>query len=162
MKNGMRILGSAGGIWDILRGSRMGWRGLGSPQEEIWGGIGVTPIYMGWGVWGHPKKDGMKILGSPEGFWGILRGRRMGWRDLGSPQRGEGWDEDFGVTWRFWGILRGRRMGWGGLGSPQEEIWDGIGVILRNMGWRGFGVTPKRRRMGWGLLGSPWGIWGTS
>ena len=63
--------------------------GLGSPQE-IWGG----------GVWGHPMKNGMRILGSPGGIWGasyggaeqggeiwglgdILRETIMGWRDLG-------------------------------------------------------------------------------
>ena len=48
-------------------------------------------------------------------------------------------------------------MGWRGLGSPQEEIWDGIGVTLRNMGWRGLG-SPQRGE-GWDEdFGVNWGL----
>ena len=48
-----------------------------------------------------------------------------------------------------------RNMGWRGLGSSQEEIWGGIGVTLRNMGWRVFGVTQE----GDEDFGVTWGVW---
>ena len=69
----------------------MGWRDLGSPQEEIWGGIGVILRNMGW-----------RGLGSPEGFGDILRGSRTGWRAVGSSQE-EIWDEEFGVILKWVG-----------------------------------------------------------
>ena len=105
-----------GGIGVTLR--NMGWRGLGSPQRgEGWDGgfwghlgfwghpkgeqnrvesFGVTPRRnMGWN-WGHPKKYGVEILGSPQegwdgGFWGHLGS----WGHLTGCHNGM---ERFGVT----------------------------------------------------------------
>ena len=62
----MGAFGVTWGVWGHLKGGHNG-------MERF----GVTPRRnMGWD-WGHPKKYGMRSLGSSY----------------------EGWDEDFGVTW---------------------------------------------------------------